>query len=180
MDKHFFTLPTLFILDLTSPGSPIEFLQNINFLVNLKSKTLVITSCSKVKNNQKTEETVPAEDLYTGRLFQKVRQYAELKGFDYMILSAKYGLIHPDEKISVYDNVLRSKKDVEKIKNQANTEFQKISNNYKTILVIAGKNYRLALADSWDERFVYLKTTGYACMQKMVSDAVKLIIASKL
>ncbi|MEX1046188.1 MAG: DUF6884 domain-containing protein [Actinomycetota bacterium] len=44
-----------------------------------------------------------AKDLYISDLWRKRRAYAEASGLRWLILSAKYGLIDPDESIEPYD-----------------------------------------------------------------------------
>jgi hypothetical protein len=45
----------------------------------------------------------PAKDLYTSTLWEKRRHYAESTGMPWMILSARHGLVGPDEQIEPYD-----------------------------------------------------------------------------
>jgi hypothetical protein len=47
-----------------------------------------------------------AKDLYTSALFTKERAYAERTGVPWYILSAKYGLVRPDESIEPYEMYL--------------------------------------------------------------------------
>ena len=68
-------------------------------------------SCSKSKKSY----PAPARDLYQGALFKKALAYAEAH-FDHVyILSAKYGVVHPDQIIEPYDKTLKemSKKERE-------------------------------------------------------------------
>lgn len=62
-------------------------------------KTLVIVGCGAAK----ADESTAAKDIYTSIYFQKKRVYAEQAGDDWMILSAKHGLVDPDATISPYD-----------------------------------------------------------------------------
>ena len=48
----------------------------------------------------------PAKDLYVSSLFRKVRAYVEHIGQPWFILSAQYGLLHPDLMIEPYDYTL--------------------------------------------------------------------------
>ncbi len=59
---------------------------------------LVIIGCGKGKIWDKYPDAGPtmAKDAYTGSYFRANRRYAEAQGCDWMILSAKYGLIEPD------------------------------------------------------------------------------------
>lgn len=51
----------------------------------------------------KAGEAMPAKDLYVSALWHKRRSYAEGTGMPWFILSAKYGLLHPDRVIEPYD-----------------------------------------------------------------------------
>lgn len=60
----------------------------------------VLIGCGSAKR----AEPAAARDLYTGSLFRYRRRYAERFGKDgWMIISAKYGLVHPDTVIEPYD-----------------------------------------------------------------------------
>lgn len=62
-------------------------------------KTVVLVGCGKAK----LPYIARAEDLYTGALFRKARAYAEKFGDEWGILSAKHGLILPNQMIEPYD-----------------------------------------------------------------------------
>lgn len=63
-----------------------------------------LVSCSK----SKLERAYPARDLYTASpLFRKARAYCERHYDAWYILSAKYGLVHPDTVIAPYDVTLK-------------------------------------------------------------------------
>lgn len=61
--------------------------------------TIVLVGCVKSKGQQATR----ARDLYVSNLFRKRRAYAEGLGARWYILSAKHGLLHPDDAIGPYD-----------------------------------------------------------------------------
>jgi cytoplasmic iron level regulating protein YaaA (DUF328/UPF0246 family) len=52
------------------------------------------------------DRPAPAHDLYISTWFRKARAYVERRGHQWFILSAKYGLIGPDEVIAPYDETL--------------------------------------------------------------------------
>jgi hypothetical protein len=60
---------------------------------------LLLVTCVKSK------QSVPAAacDLYTSALFQKQRAYAEATDLPWFILSARWGLVRPDEWLSPYE-----------------------------------------------------------------------------
>ncbi len=53
--------------------------------------------------SQKGPAAVAARDLYVSTLFRLRRAYAETLGFPWFILSAKHGLVRPDEIVEPYD-----------------------------------------------------------------------------
>lgn len=69
---------------------------------NYSKNKLVLISCTKTKSFQSNEK-INAEQAYCSPLFEKSKRWAEQRGLDYAILSAKYGLIWPDEQIEDYD-----------------------------------------------------------------------------
>lgn len=54
----------------------------------------------------KKSSPAAAKDLYVSSLFCKVRAYVEHMGQPWFILSARYGLVHPDKVIEPYDCTL--------------------------------------------------------------------------
>lgn len=61
--------------------------------------SIVLVGCVKSKQSH----AAPAKDLYVSDLFRKARQYAEATGQRWYVLSAKYGLLAPDEVIEPYE-----------------------------------------------------------------------------
>jgi hypothetical protein len=66
--------------------------------------TVALIACTK----QKLPQAAPAKELYTGDLFKKSRAYAEANTDEWWVLSARYGLVHPDEVIAPYDQTLQA------------------------------------------------------------------------
>ena len=63
-------------------------------------KTLCVGPCGKAKNWDKNPEAgaTPAREVYTGPFAKKCREYAEtFYGEEYVILSAKYGFLRPED-----------------------------------------------------------------------------------
>lgn len=65
---------------------------------------MVLVSCVAGKKFS----PAPAGDLYVSKLFSKVRAYVEQLDHPWFVLSAKYGLVHPDEVIEPYDCTLNT------------------------------------------------------------------------
>jgi len=57
---------------------------------------------------EKADHQRPARDLYVSPLFRLRRRYVERScGDDWWILSAKHGLVHPDDPLEPYDVTLK-------------------------------------------------------------------------
>lgn len=71
---------------------------------------IAILSCSKKKHNILEGGKIEARDLYQGQIFRKSYIYAlKFLKFDKIyILSAKYGLLRPSNKVSTYDETLKN------------------------------------------------------------------------
>ncbi|HTV30261.1 MAG TPA: hypothetical protein VMF32_21095 [Xanthobacteraceae bacterium] len=68
---------------------------------------VVLISCVKSKRAQRCR----AGDMYTSPLFWKTMAYAQsLKPKSIFILSAKYGLLSPDDTIEPYEQTLKTMK----------------------------------------------------------------------
>jgi hypothetical protein len=67
------------------------------------SADLILIGCVKSKR----ATPVRAADLYSGSLFERRRHYAEASGLPWFILSAKFGLLSPDDVIGPYDVYLK-------------------------------------------------------------------------
>lgn len=70
-------------------------------------KKLLITGCSK----KKSETPGMAKKVYKGNLFRKCLELATKWNYDLLILSAKYGLLNPNDMIHPYEKVIKSKKE---------------------------------------------------------------------
>ena len=143
-------------------------------------RVLVITSCTKEKLGYSSKVKAPAKDMYQGLLFRKVKEFCEINKFDYVIISAKYGLLFPGEVIEGYEKVLKSKKDIKAIRPIVEEKLKKILNNYDKIVVIAGENYVKTLENLIDDRFYQVKGKGYGDLYSKVKNAVETLLTKKI
>ena len=103
-------------------------------------KTVYLVSCVKGKQTS----AAAAKDLYTSDWFRKARAYVEPTGMPWFILSAEYGLLHPDQRTDPYEktlNEMRSwerKQWAEKVIHQMEHKLPKA----EQIVVLAGEKYR--------------------------------------
>lgn len=65
-------------------------------------QTIYLIACCKTKG----ATAMPARDLYQSDLFVKSKEFAERAGSAWYVLSARYGLVHPDTVIEPYDTTL--------------------------------------------------------------------------
>jgi hypothetical protein len=85
--------------------------------------------------SSKADEPLPAKELYQGQYFDAMRRYAEATGDEWRILSAKHGLVHPDETLYPYDEFGLTEQ-------QAREIAQSLADKgVDSVKVIAGKKY---------------------------------------
>lgn len=121
-------------------------------------KTLIITSCSKKK--EKSNQKIESQKRYIGQIFNHTKNFANKNNYDLLIISAKHGLLHPEDKIYNYNRRLLNKKESLKLKPKVVPKLKKIlkQENYKRIILIMGKLYRNIIEDLYDNRFVILES----------------------
>lgn len=106
-------------------------------------KTLGLISCTKTKRNRRCK----ASEMYSASdLFKKAYAYCTKKYDKVAILSAKYGLLFPDEEVEPY-NVTLYNMSVEKVKKWSDRVFRQFLakielNGLGKVYFHAGKRYR--------------------------------------
>lgn len=99
--------------------------------------------------SQKLLRPAPARELYVSQLFKKASAYAELTCDRWYILSAKHGLLRPDEVIEPYDMRLGTNHPTPinqwaaGVQAQMADEFAGLAN--VRLIALAGEQYRTAL-----------------------------------
>jgi hypothetical protein len=68
--------------------------------------TFVLISCSK----SKLPRRAPAQELYTGQLFNKAVAWAERHQYKWFIVSALHGLVTPDQQLDPYDFTIKDRR----------------------------------------------------------------------
>lgn len=74
------------------------------------SRRVVLVSCGL----KKAPSSAPAAELYIGNVFRAARGYAEASGSPWFILSAKHGLVAPDQVVAPYDATMTEKNEAER------------------------------------------------------------------
>lgn len=102
-------------------------------------KTLCLIGCTKSKHKNKMQ----AKELYMkSNLFRLCRKWCENKDYDYVIISAKYGVLEPDIKIEYYDETFKGNKKLVNEKTWVITkQLSSYVNKYDKIIVLCGKDY---------------------------------------
>ena len=112
-------------------------------------KNLVIVGCGKAKVWDRADRLgkVRAKDAYVGSLFKSQRRFAEQRAAKWLILSAKYGLLHPEQPIANYNVTFGSRGAIsaERVQKQWR---QRLSDNPTIAVCLASKNYVRLLRDS--------------------------------
>lgn len=127
----------------------------------MRNIKFVLIPCGK----RKREKSAPAKDLYTSALFKRHRAYAESLGAPWFILSAKHGLLHPDELVEPY-NVTMNKMPKSaredwslRVQRQLDPHIELTGN---TVVMTCGVNYQSGLLEWFQLRgvHVYLPLKG--------------------
>jgi hypothetical protein len=113
----------------------------------MTSTKIGLVACSAGK----LDRPAPARDLYTSQLFRKASAYAAATCDRWYILSAKHGLVTPDEILEPYDLRLGSKDPAvpsidawaQRVRDQLRDELSSVPG--VLLVALAGKQYRTAL-----------------------------------
>ena len=116
---------------------------------NKTDKRLLIISCSKRKKNGKKR----AWDVYDGIVFRMLkkmeREVGLPKDLEMLILSAKYGIIRPDQLIEEYDECITQSK-IKELKPYIEGQLSDYLNHQlpREIFCCLGKQYLQAIYDN--------------------------------
>lgn len=111
-------------------------------------ETIALVSCAKKK------QRIPcrAEELYVSPLFKKSRVYAKQNADRWFILSAKYGLVDPCDRLEPYEQTLkdlpRSERRAWGVRVAEQMRQQGILRPGVTILWLAGRAYQEPLSSA--------------------------------
>ena len=108
-------------------------------------KTICLVSCASKKRSFK----LPAKDIYVSELFRQTRKYVESTGCPWFILSAKYGLLSPEEIIEPYNQTLNKMPARERRHWAAGVlaDLKPILLSIDRVEIFAGKRYREFMED---------------------------------
>ena len=102
--------------------------------------SLYLVSCVR----KKLAVAAPAADLYTSEWFRKARSYVAKSGGPWLILSAKYGLVHPDKVIEPYDVTLNTMPVADRREwgRKVFADLESYLAGVETVVFLAGNRYR--------------------------------------
>lgn len=115
-------------------------------------KTLAILGCTKSKHTGVME----ARRLYEkSNLFRLSKAFCKKNKFHYIIISAKYGLIHPNQEICDYNETFDSKKKIKEMSKIIIPGLKKLIKNYDRIVVLTGEKYIETFRPLIDNKFSF-------------------------
>ncbi|SRR6266478_2356864 len=102
--------------------------------------SLYLISCV----SRKQFKPMRARDLYCSDWFLKVRAYVEALDARWLILSAKYGVVDPDEVIAPYEVTLNSMGTGERREwaHRVTAQLRSRCHRGDTVVILAGESYR--------------------------------------
>lgn len=107
----------------------------------MHSQTVCIVSCTAHKRDAR----MPAERLYSSELFYRSRRYAQANYDSWLILSAKHGLVRPDQVISPYDRKLTT------LSSRERNELSRRISDQASILLKAGTRLTSICGEEYDD-----------------------------
>jgi hypothetical protein len=126
-----------FAADNTAPNLGATLAKRLDKLALGRAHALI--SCSKTKGDYRA----PAGELYTSALFTKSRRLADACGLSFSILSAKHGLLAPDDIIEPYDLTLKNaSKDLKEEWGRSTAkQIEARLSSFKQLILFAGSDY---------------------------------------
>lgn len=148
--------------------------------IQSSSNTVCLVSCT----SRKSDHPAKAEFIYKSPLFSSARSYAEKRASQWFILSAKHGLLSPDDVIEPYNESLLNKSDSQRqewAERAHQALFARIPAGGRVIF-LAGSAYRSYLAPMLEaegrETAAPMSALGIgsqvAWLQKVASEATRL------
>jgi cytoplasmic iron level regulating protein YaaA (DUF328/UPF0246 family) len=103
-------------------------------------RRIALVSCVKSKQSS----PAPAGELYISPLFKGLRAYAKANADEWYILSARYGLLAPQQVVEPYEMTLNN---MPKVERQAwgarvRQQLREVLPSHTTMVLLAGARYR--------------------------------------
>lgn len=143
-------------------------------------KALCITPCGRAKiwDRKPDAGPTPARDVYTGSFARACQRYAARFHPDHwLILSAKYGFLWPEEQVpGPYDVTFNDPRTRPIDRTALARQVQeKGLDDYNTIVVLAGKRYLHMVAPLFPQHKVLAPLQGYGGMGYMIQALTRAI-----
>lgn len=124
--------------------------------MSIDTADLYLVSCVSRKGNAPAQ----AKDLYQSDWFCKARAWVEQTGQPWFILSAKYGLVHPETVISPYEKTLNKMAAAERRAWAAATikQLEPHLDGVESVIFLAGQRYREHLESPLQSRGIVVST----------------------
>jgi cytoplasmic iron level regulating protein YaaA (DUF328/UPF0246 family) len=105
----------------------------------MTSRTALVACVRK-----KLDTPAPARDMYTSHLFRGYRHYAETRADIWYILSAKYGVLKPDQVIEPYEQTLNKMSKSERLAwaDRVQQQLVELLPAEAEVIFLAGTRYR--------------------------------------
>jgi hypothetical protein len=134
-------------------------------------KVAVLVACGKDKRDKRSLSW----KLYESTLFEKSWAAASVIGHPY-VMSAKHGLLSPDERIDPYEETLKKYTDEEK-KEWGEKVLSNLSDHYEEVVLLGGRDYvepiKEANGGEYDIRDPYKSTTGNGQQMSVAGEIVE-------
>jgi hypothetical protein len=114
----------------------------------------VLAQGSAVNYTKGMSTAAPAKEFYTSPWFLAVRRYVEAAGGPWYVLSAKYGLVHPEQVLAPYDETLNNMKIVERRAwaRRVMEQMDEVMLAPRSVALFAGLRYREFLMEYLNRR----------------------------
>lgn len=116
----------------------------------LPDADLCLVSCVK----EKMAAAAPARRLYASDYFRKMRSVVERAGWQWCVLSAKYGLLDPDEVVEPYDKTLNNMPRPDRVQwaNRVLRTLEPRLEGVRSVVVFASNSYQEFVVPALQER----------------------------
>lgn len=140
--------------------------------------SLLVQSCSATK--EPVDTPVPAIDLYDGYFFRIIKKARRVNRFqpeiDIIIISARHGVVEPDDEIEYYDQQMGTERAEELNEDVVDAIGEKVATNgYDKVWINLGKDYLPAvdgIEDVIDIPVNYIKGDGIGMKGKQLKQLV--------
>lgn len=141
-------------------------------------KSLLVQSCSATKC--RVEIPVPALELYDGYFFRIIKKALRVgrfqPGLDILIISAKYGVVEPEDEIAYYDQRMDKERAAELNNDIVRYISSKVAKNrYDKVWINLGKDYLPAVdgvEDAVNVPVMYINGNGIGAKGKRLKQLV--------